>query len=66
MLKEACWQQPTDGDGMFLETLGLVAATVQLFVNNIATQLKVWALRGDDCGLWMDAACCDTVKSGCT
>ncbi|MEW5298553.1 MAG: hypothetical protein WDW36_001664 [Sanguina aurantia] len=40
LLKEACWQQPTDGDGMFLETLGLVAATVQLFVNNIATQLK--------------------------
>ncbi|MEW5308779.1 MAG: hypothetical protein WDW38_000711 [Sanguina aurantia] len=52
LLKEACWQQPTDGDGMFLETLGLVAATVQLFANNIATQLKA---LGDQSLLHVDS-----------
>lgn len=42
VLKESCWRQQSQDDGLFYETLGIVTATAELFVKDIAARLQVW------------------------
>lgn len=41
VLKESCWRQQSQDDRLFYETLGIVTATAELFVKDVAARLQV-------------------------